>query len=262
MRVAYGMSGIVLAVMLSGAGASAQTVTTTDKMATKVVDKPEGRPASDWDDTRPMQTFYLKNEGEPNNGNEILTGLRLLLPPSVKMYLYPTHNAIMMRAKPEELLLAQKILDDIDRPKKVYRVTYTINELDGGKLIGTQHFSMIAASGARTTLKDGSRTPIVTGSYDEGKNGSQTQFTYLDVGLNLDATVNEIANGVTLRSKAEQSSVAEGEPRPSPQDPIIRQAILEGTSNVTLGKPLVLGSLDVFGSTRHLNIEVVVDEVH
>jgi hypothetical protein len=40
------------------------------------------------------------------------------------------------------------------------------------------------------------------------------------------------------------------------QDPVIRQTTLEGTSTLVLGKPLVLGSLDIPGSTRHQEVEV------
>ncbi len=39
--------------------------------------------------------------------------------------------------------------------------------------------------------------------------------------------------------------------------PVIRQTTLEGTSTLVQGKPLVLGSLDVPGSTRHQEVEVV-----
>ena len=44
-----------------------------------------------------VQTFYLSNSSQANDGNEILTGLRLLLDPSVKLYLVPSQNAIVMR---------------------------------------------------------------------------------------------------------------------------------------------------------------------
>jgi hypothetical protein len=40
------------------------------------------------------------------------------------------------------------------------------------------------------------------------------------------------------------------------QDPILRQTVLEGMSTLSQSKPVVLGSLDVPGSTRHQEIEV------
>ena len=119
------------------------------------------------------------------------------------------------------------------------------------------------AAGQRTTLKQGSKVPVATGSYSAtGSNtGAQTQFTYIDVGMNFDVTLDELANGARLRSKVEQLSIAEQTSGLGLQDPIIRQSTLEGTSFLTLGKPLVLGSIDIPGSTRHLDVEVVMEQV-
>jgi hypothetical protein len=101
--------------------------------------------------------------------------------------------------------------------------------------------------------------PVVTGQYDDGKNGAQEQFTYLDIGINIDSTINQLANGLRLKSKVEQSSVAATQAILGAQEPIIRQSVLEGNFNVTLGKPLALGQIDVPGSTRHLDVEVVAE---
>ena len=121
---------------------------------------------------------------------------------------------------------------------------------------------MVAAPGQRTVLKQGGKVPIATGSYSAtGSTGAQTQFTYLDIGMNFDATLDELANGVKLRTKVEQLSIAEQVSGVGTQDPIIRQSSMEGTSLLTLGKPLVLGSIDIPGSTRHLDVEVVVEPV-
>jgi hypothetical protein len=45
------------------------------------------------------------------------------------------------------------------------------------------------------------------------------------------------------------------------QEPVIRQTVLEGTSAMKAGKPLTLGSLDVEGTTRHIDIEVVAEPI-
>jgi hypothetical protein len=79
--------------------------------------------------------------------------------------------------------------------------------------------------------------------------------------MNFDATMDEVANGARLRSKVEQLGMAEQTSGVGLQDPIIRQSLLEGTSFLTLGKPLVLGSIDIPGSTRHLDIEVMMEQV-
>ena len=143
---------------------------------------------------------------------------------------------------------------------KTYRLTYTLSETDGGKRIGTQHFAMIVVSGRKTVLKQGDRVPLVAGSVSTS-GGAQTQVQYLDIGLNIDASIEESADGVNLNTAVEQSSIAEEKSGLGTQDPNVRQSKLEGTAILTAGKPLMLGSMDVPSSARHLDIEVVMEPV-
>jgi type II/III secretion system protein len=211
-------------------------------------------------DSRPYQVFYLNNVSQQNDANEIVTAVRNMMPPDAKIILIPSQNAIVMRATTDELALAQKILKDLDRPKKTYRLTYTISEIDNGKRVGVQHFALIVTAGQRTLLKQGNKVPLVTGSNAEN-NSTQTQVTYIDVGLNLDATLDEFVNGVRLSTKVSQLGVAEERSGVGVQDPVIRQTALEGTSFLIPGKPVILGSLDVPGSVRHLDIDVMMEPI-
>jgi len=152
-----------------------------------------------------------------------------------------------------------------DAPQGVphtYRLTYTITETDGTRPLGSQHFAMtVNARAGDASLKLGSKVPVITGSYSTTASASQTQFTYLDVGLNIKAHLIEFPGGAQVFSKIEQSSVAD-KPSNLQGEPIIRQATLENTALLSLGKPVMLGSLDVPGSTRHLDIEVLLEVVH
>ncbi len=148
-------------------------------------------------------------------------------------------------------------------PARSYRLVWTLDESEGGKDVGTQHFEMVVTTGGRTTTKVGSKVPVLTGSYGkQGGDGLQSQFQYLDVGLNIDASLDDTGTGLRLRSKVEQSSVA-AQPVTiaNVQEPVIRQSVMEGTALLTLGKPITLGSLDVPGSTHHLNISVTLEQV-
>ncbi len=211
-----------------------------------------------------IQTFYLTNAIQQNDANEVVTTLRNLLDPSIKVYPVFSQNAIVMRATPDELLLAQKLLNDLDRtrPEVVVDVAvlevnrdkirnlgitlpqsvsvtpqaspttasssssnsngttttpsnFTLNTLahmnatnfavniTGGTLNALlndtdthilQNPRIRATDGQRSTLKIGSRIPVATGSYNAGvatgtaSIGVQTQFTYLDIGVNIDMT--------------------------------------------------------------------------
>ena len=143
---------------------------------------------------------------------------------------------------------------------KTYRLTYTLTETDGGKRVETQHFAMIVVPGRKTVLKQGNRVPLVAGSVSTS-GGAQTQVQYLDIGLNIDASIEESADGVKLNTQVEQSRIAEEKSGLGTQDPIVRQAKLEGTSILTAGKPLILGSMDILSAARRLDIEVVMEPV-
>jgi len=200
------------------------------------------------------QTLYLTNLTQQNDAIELMNDLRNMIP-NAKLYYVQSQGAFSIRASAEEIALVHKILADLDKTKKIYRLTYTMTEKDGGKTIGTQHFSIIVASGSRTDFKQGSRVPISVAR--NAAPGSNTEITYLDIGQEIEASLDGYLDGVRLRTKVIQSSIAEEKPGVGMQDPVIRQTTLEGTSTLVQGKPLVLGSLDVPGSTRHQEVEVL-----
>jgi type II secretory pathway component GspD/PulD (secretin) len=260
MKFVRGVFLLALASVLFGAGARGQTAGGSSSEKEGAASKQESAGARV--DTRPFETIYLKNVTQTTDANEIVTAVRNMVDPSVRIYLVPNQNAMVIRGTPDQIAMARKVISDLDRPKSTYRLTYTITEIDGGKRVGSQRFAMIATEGQRTVMKQGSRVPIATGSYKAGgTSDTQTQFTYLDIGMNFDATLDETANGAKLRTKVEQLSIAEEHSGVGPQDPIVRQAEMEGMTYLTLGKPQVLGSLDIPGSTRHLDVEVVMELV-
>src|SRR6185437_10661235 len=57
-------------------------------------------------DAQAVQTFYLSNTSQTNDLNDIQTALRNVLT-NAKLYAVPSQNAIVMRATPDELLLAR-----------------------------------------------------------------------------------------------------------------------------------------------------------
>lgn len=230
--------GIALAFMLFATNAGAQSAPTDQK--------PESKSVPDT-----YQTLYVLTQ--QRDANDIVTALRNMLP-RARLYYVPSQGAVSIRATAEDMQLAQKMLSDLDRDRKSYRLTYTITETDDGKKTGTQRVTLIVLSGEKTDLKQGSRVPIVTGSFDTSTPNAQaeTQVQYMDVGLNIEASL----DGDRLRTKVEQTSVAEEKSGMGAQDPIVHQTVLEGISTLSQGKPVVLGSLDIPGSTRHQEIEV------
>ncbi len=80
-----------------------------------------------------VQTFYLSNAWQQNDLNDVQTTLRNLMP-NAKLYGVPSQNAIVMRATPDELTLAQKIISDLDKARPEVVVDVAIMEVDRDKL--------------------------------------------------------------------------------------------------------------------------------
>lgn len=67
-------------------------------------------------DEQAVQTFYLANAWQQNDLNDVQTALRNLMP-NIKAYAVQSQNAIVARGTPDELLLAQKLVDDLDKAR-------------------------------------------------------------------------------------------------------------------------------------------------
>ena len=206
------------------------------------------------------RTIFLQNVTSQNDESEILNSVRNMFDPGMKVYLLPSQNAIAISTYPEQLERAEALIHTLDRPHKAYRLAYTITELDGDKTVSTQHMSMVAVIGQHTSVKEGDKIPLATGTTGEN-NTTQTQFTYIDVGMNFDATIEQQGEGVSLKSKVEQSSVGPTNTIAGVAEPVIRQTVLEGFSILTLGKPVMLGSIDVPTTTRRFDIAVVLEPI-
>jgi hypothetical protein len=78
--------------------------------------------------------------------------------------------------------------------------------------------------------------------------------------MNFDATLTGMGNNAMLKSSVEQSSVApEKSDIGGVQEPIVRQSSLKGVALLAPGKPQLLGSMDIPGSTTRLDIEVLME---
>jgi type II secretory pathway component GspD/PulD (secretin) len=205
--------------------------------------------------------FYVKSVTQTQDQIELLNVLRTVLDPQDRATFLGSQNAIVMTATPDHIAAAAKLLSELDKARKAYRLTYTLIDLDGSKHVGDQHYSMTLVPGQRANLRQGNRVPVITGAYLKELNSPQTQVTYLDVGMNITSTLDDSTNALRLQTKVEQSSVIEDRTGATAQDPIIRQAIFEGSALLTPGKPLTIGSLDITGTTRRIEIQATIEPI-
>jgi len=277
-----------------------------------------------------VQTFYLTNASQQSDANEVLTALRNVLDPSSKIVLVPSQNAIILRATPDQLLLAQKLIDDVDRARPEVVVDVAILEVNrdkmrklgialpqsitvtpqasptttsssssssGGSTTSPSNFTLNtlgnlnatnfgvtipsatldalltdsdtrilqnprirATDGQRANLKIGQRIPVATGSYNAGvatgvaSIGVQTQFTYLDVGVQIDMTPTvHYDRQVSLKMKMEVSSQQSTVTISGVAEPVIGQNVVEQVIQLKEGEPSILAGLVTKQDTRGLN---------
>jgi general secretion pathway protein D len=81
----------------------------------------------DLDETA-IQTFYLTNAWQQNDLTDVQTAVRNIIT-TVKIFGVPSQNAIVIRGTPDELLLAQKLINDLDKARSEVVVDIAVLEV-------------------------------------------------------------------------------------------------------------------------------------
>jgi general secretion pathway protein D len=79
-------------------------------------------------DENAVQTFYLTNAWQQNDLNDVQTALRNVLT-QIKVYGLASQNALVVRGTPDELLLAQKLISDLDKARPEVVVDVAVMEV-------------------------------------------------------------------------------------------------------------------------------------
>ncbi|MCU1247245.1 MAG: type and secretion system protein [Edaphobacter sp.] len=84
-------------------------------------------------DPMAMQTFYLSNVSQQVDATEVLAALRNIFDQTTKVFLVPSQNAIVLRATPDQLALAQELLNNLDRTMPEVVVDVAVLEVNRDK---------------------------------------------------------------------------------------------------------------------------------
>jgi general secretion pathway protein D len=271
-------------------------------------------------DEEAVQTFYLSNAWQQNDLTDVQTAIRNVLT-NVKAYAVASQNAIVIRGTPDELLLAQKLIDDLDKPRPEVVVDIAVMEVsknwektlgiawptsvgvalqppctssssttcttsststtstttptlydlahlkatDFAVTVGSATANMLltdsntkilqnprirATDGQKATMKIGERIPIATGSYSTGTSTTalagmvNTQFQYIDVGVNIEMTPTIHYDGdITLKIKIEDSSEGTSVTISGVTEPIIVQKVVDQVIRLREGEASILGGI-------------------
>ena len=80
-------------------------------------------------DDQAVQTFYLANAWQQNDLTDVQTAIRNVLGTNIKVYAVAGQNAIVCRGTPDELLLAQKLINDLDKARAEVVVDIAVLEV-------------------------------------------------------------------------------------------------------------------------------------
>ncbi|HEY1985415.1 MAG TPA: cohesin domain-containing protein [Terracidiphilus sp.] len=115
-------------------------------------------------DEQAVQTFYLTNAWQQNDLNDVQTALRNVLT-NIKVYGVASQNALVVRGTPDELLLAQKLINDLDKARPEVVVDIAVMEVSKNweRTLGLQ-WPTSASVALQTSTTSTSSSTCPTGS--------------------------------------------------------------------------------------------------
>jgi general secretion pathway protein D len=131
-----------------------------------------------------IQTFYLTNAWQQNDLTDVQTAVRnVLTGASFKIYGVPSQNALVIRGTPDELLLAQKIINDLDKPRSEVVVDIAIMEVSKNweRTIGIEWPQSVgvALQPPTSSTSTTTTTTTTTGTTDNGTTPSLYDLSHL-----------------------------------------------------------------------------------
>jgi general secretion pathway protein D len=248
-----------------------------------------------------MKTFYVRNASTSAELQEVVGTLKGMLDIN-RIQVNPTHGSITLRGTPDQMVLAEKLISDMDKAKSEVVIDVAVMEVSRnrernlgatlpqstsispvtGGVAGTvvklgslngnsfvtpipsatftflmtdantkvlQNPQIRALNDGHATLKIGDRIPIATGSFAPGTFGGNnaavnTQFQYLDVGVNIDITPHiHSDHEVTLKMVLEISTVTGFQLIGGISQPTIGQRRIEHETRIEDGEINLVGGI-------------------
>ena len=134
-------------------------------------------------DEQAIQTFYLSNAWQQNDLNDVQTALRNVLGANLKVYAVQSQNAIVVRGTPDELLLCQKLVNDLDKARAEVVVDIAVLEVSKNweRTLGIEWPSSIgiALNPPTSSTSSSSTTSSTTGTTTSTNNLSLYNLAHL-----------------------------------------------------------------------------------
>ncbi len=142
------------------------------------------------------------------------------------------------------------------RDGSVYKVDFNVRDSSDPAARNGRKYSLLLNSGIKGVFKVGNRVPTASGAF----NGSTatTQFTYVDVGMNVEAVVAESNGKYALHASIDVSTALPALKDAAVQNPTISQIKVEIETSVMPGKPTVVAAFDDPLTARKFDVEVTI----
>jgi len=141
-----------------------------------------------------IKTFYLANLSQPTELQDVVNAMRTLLEVS-RVQQLPSQDAIVVRGTPDQIALAQKLVDDLDKAKPEVIVEVAVMQVskDRAKTLGIS-----PPTSATVALQNNLNTTTTTGTTGAGNTGTISTANGTPNQINLNALGNLNATDFTV----------------------------------------------------------------
>ena len=132
-----------------------------------------------------IRTFYLSNLSQPNELQDLVNILRTLLD-TQRLQQFPSQQAIVVRGTPDQIALAEKLIDDLDKSRPEVVVDVVIMQVQRNKL---RNLGITPPTNVSVALQDNNTTTTSTSGTNVGTgNGTVSTTTGSTTGsINLNS---------------------------------------------------------------------------
>ena len=140
-----------------------------------------------------------------------------------------------------------------------YQLEFKLSEIEDGKKINSRSYSMLAqAGGVLNKLRLTARVPIPVGGFrtDAANALVNTQYQYMEAGMNIDCRVQEQEGALALNVTVDSTSFTHPAQDNPIKQPVMNQLKFDLSTVVSIGRPTVISTVDDPSSKRQFQLEV------
>ena len=141
-----------------------------------------------------IKTFYLSNLSQPTELQDVVNAMRTILEVS-RIQQLPSQGAIVVRGTPDQMALAQKLIDDLDKAKPEVVVEVAVMQVSRDKM---RNLGISPPTSASVALNPNITQSTTTGTGTGSTNTGTTSGTPNTINLNTLANLNATDFQVTI----------------------------------------------------------------